>query len=391
MKGFIYLLEIAIAAILMVVVLSVFFAIRVKQSWGVSDLVATGNNMLNYVSQNKSFFINILSENLTDIEKVKPTNINYGLNVRGSPKSNITVGCVDDCNYIDNLLTDVYVNGRWIGFDVELFDISGYIPDYDAIVLVNFTDYAGQKNKINEYLDKGGVVIGINATFNTNDPDFNEIFGLEPSGGLGPKKYFFEPYNPLRDEIEKYFLGLGFDASTSWYVWEEEWNIDYIEPMINISKPDKSDFRYVGEGDIFNLPHPVYGDEIYLFKVKKIWWSERVDFQVLNTTFLFRDFSELNDVIGSTGSTVILTNMPPAQAPDRSVMVANNTAIWISDFLWSDEYRTLVRAAIVSRNDEWTPKGVYTTKETTTVSSFFSLCCDMPETTELEITLWYIV
>jgi hypothetical protein len=180
MKGFVYLLEIAIAAILMVVVLSTFFAIRVKQEWSTADLIDSGNNILNYISQNSSFFINILNENLTDIEKVKPANIDYGLNVKGSPKSNITVGCPSQCIYVNSLLTDVYVNGRWIYFNVEPFDITGGIPDHlDAVVLIGYGDseYNNYRDEIEDYLNKGGTVIGINDAIDNNN--FLDIFGLQ--------------------------------------------------------------------------------------------------------------------------------------------------------------------------------------------------------------------
>ena len=72
-------------------------------------------------------------------------------------------------------------------------------------------------------------------------------------------------------------------------------------------------------------------------------------------------------------------------------MTANGSAIWISDFPAGQEYVSLVKSAIISRMDNWVAKGVYTTREVTTVSSFFSLCCDMPEISELEITLWYSI
>jgi len=70
-------------------------------------------------------------------------------------------------------------------------------------------------------------------------------------------------------------------------------------------------------------------------------------------------------------------------------MTSNNTAIWISDFPESNEYRTLVKAAIASRVKNWILKDIDYSKEYVAVSSFFPLCCDMPETAELTFYLWY--
>ncbi len=136
--------------------------------------------MLSYVNQNDRFFINVLNENLTDIEKVNPANIGYGLDVIGSPKSNIRVGCTQpsQLSYIESLLTPVYVNGRWINFNIESFNIDEDIPDYlDAVIFIDYSaEYTTHKSKIQDYLDKGGTVIGINAFI--DNQDFLDIFGL---------------------------------------------------------------------------------------------------------------------------------------------------------------------------------------------------------------------
>lgn len=131
------------------------------------------------------------------------------------------------------------------------------------------------------------------------------------------------------------------------------------------------------EGSVFNLTGP--DNNLYFFKLKKVLYP-RVDFQALNKTFVFKDFSEHNvkgnNIVGSSSFAALTTN---------------NSAVWMSDFPPGDEYRTLLKAAILSRVDTWTAKGIYTSKETTTLSSFSSLCCDMPETIELYLTVWYVV
>lgn len=383
MKGFVYLLEIAIAAILMVVVLSTFFAIRVKQSWESSDLIDAGNNILNYLRQDDSYFVKVLEGNFTRIEKIKLASIGYGLTVKGSPKSNITVGCAQapQCDYIQGLLTPAYLNGRWISFNVEEFDITDGVPNfYDAIVFVDYTGYTAQKTEIMNYLNTGGVVVGINATY-SNNQDFNDIFGLQNLGTYLSGDNYFTSYNPSTEDVEKYFMGIGFEMNASWYIWEEEWNVVYGSDYINISR-GAEERNNLNVGEVFDLPYP--GGGIYQFKVKRIQPGiPEASVQALDTGFVFRDFEESLDFTGNQN----VVSLPGGQAQ----MTSNGSAIWISDFPFSSEYITLLKAAIVSRNDDWIARNVYTTKETATVSSFFSLCCDMPETAELEITLWNIV
>jgi hypothetical protein len=388
MKGFIYLIEIAVAAILMTVVLTVFFSIRVKQDWERPDLVASGNNILNSMKNKDDFFLNILSENLEDIDKSKPENVKYGLRISGSPKSKISIGCYINCFYLTNMLNpalqygSVFVNGRWINFTIDTFDINTGIQPYDVVVLINYTNYSHSaiKSRINEYLRNGGILIGINETQSNSDVDFNAVFNL--SAGSGSSNIVnFTFYKPSENDIAKYFLGIGMDAYTNWRIWEEEWRIDYWSSnKINITKNSNplDNRTNLAEGSIFNLTSPADGVK-YFFKVKKMWYPERVDFQFLNKTFTFKDFSDTNKVRGK--NIVGYSNF--------ASITTNNSAIWISNFPQSDEYRALLKAAILSGVDEWDARGVYTKREKTTVSSFASLCCDMPETSELYLTLWY--
>ncbi|MFH0929583.1 MAG: hypothetical protein V1818_04530 [Candidatus Aenigmatarchaeota archaeon] len=374
MKGFVYLLEIAVTSILIVVILSTFFGIRVKQNWDTSDLIGVGNNIINYLDKDESFFLKVLEKNFTYIESTKPANIGYGVKVRGSPKTEIIVGCTQSplYQYTESILTPAYVNNRFITFIMEDYDIRNDIPNHlDAIVLINFTNYTIEKDKILKYLDEGGVVIGINATNVNNNADFNEIFGLS-SPGFPSGANTFVPYNPSKEDVEKYFMGIGFDVTDEWYIWEERWTVTYGSNYINVSKGGE-ERNFLNKGETFDLNG-------HTFKVNRIGSGE-ANIQATRTGFIFEDFSDLNDVQGNK-------IVGPGSAAS---MASNGKAIWISDFPWSDEYRTLVKSAIISRNDEWTARGVYTTRETTTVSSFFSLCCDMTEVSELELTLWYVV
>jgi len=203
----------------------------------------------------------------------------------------------------------------------------------------------------------------------------------------------------LEDEIEKYFLGLGFDVKTNnvidgkkwgyWFIWGEDFstarkvNITPNTVDIQNKTADEGIIQNVPEGDIFNLKGP--DNEFYTFRVKKIFWDEFVIIQPIDTSFIFKDFSETNDVTGK----VNIIALPGGQAE----MTSNNTAIWISSFPdfepYTNEYRTLVKAAIISRVKEWYVKEPDLTKEYVAITSFFPLCCDMPETAELTFYLWY--
>lgn len=396
MKGFISLVEVAFGAVLLVITLGSFFAIQsVKLSWSRSDLIATGNNIL-YELKNSGNITKLLNYDesvLSEIETIKPKNIKYALEISNTPKTYITVGSAQgyDFDRAKKLLTGVYVNKRWINFTVEEFDIkSGEIPDeYDAFILINYDNYTKNEDKIQNFLNKGKTILGINDTKNNADSVFNRIYNLTPAPS-GSEKLNFTKYSPLENKIAKYFLGFGFDVSTTnfdniwygyWYIWEEPRRVNNTGSVIDIENKtiDEGLIQNKKEGDTFNLKDP--NGNFYTFKIKKIFGNQKVIIQALTINFTFKDFSDTNDVIGN--------NTISNGANTFAAMTKNNTAIWISDFPDSDEYKTLVQAAIATSVLDWYVVEPYRLIKHAYVSSFIPLCCDMPEVAEFTFILWY--
>lgn len=388
MKGFIYLVEIVVASILIAIVLGIFFSTQtIKLNWERSDLIAIGDNIF-YVLKNSDKINNLINNDFNDIEKIRPPNVEYGLKIVGTPKNNIIVGCYNSpsvCNYLEEILTQSYLNGRWISFDVQsydsIYDIS--IDNFDSLIFVDqaslFSD-SSFRGYVKNFLDDGGVVIAINS-INSNTPsEFLQFFNLTFSPSSALSNLYFETYNPKEEKIEKYFLGFGFDINfkttenTYWYIWEQK-------RLVKFSTPSSIIIQGVGilyEGDTFSLYGP--DGKSYGFKVKKIFYPQKVFIQPLDTNFVFKDFSEHN-VKGNN----IVVNVLKSYAG----MTKNYNAIWISDFPNSDEYRTLVKSALGSRINEWSLKEFTTEKETVTISYFTSTCCDIPEIVEIILILWY--
>ncbi|OGI12211.1 hypothetical protein A3K64_02670 [Candidatus Micrarchaeota archaeon RBG_16_36_9] len=390
MKGFVYLLEISIALILMIAVIGTISSFKSKENWERSDLIGLGDNMMR-VLDNKDFS-EILKGNLTKISSIKPPNIDFGIKISGIPKDNITVGCIQPfCGYVNLLFTPTYLNNRWVNFSVEeaTGDPEWIMSYFDAVALVNNTTYSDPY--IKEYLKRGKTIIGINATYSNNNADFNGIFGLTPTSS-GGGNFNFTTYNPLEDETQKYFFAIGFDINTSntidskkwgnWYIWGIPRKVNITSNMVDVENKtsDEGFLRNIPEGGFFNIKNTT-DNKFYTFKVKKIFWDKFVIIQPMNISFAFNDFSDANDVIGKFN---IITS-----STGQAEMTSNNTAIWISDFPPSEEYKTLIKAAVLSRVKEWYIKEPDLTKEYVAVSSFYSLCCDIPETAQMTLYLWY--
>lgn len=374
----------------MLAVLGTISTFKSKENWERADLITLGDNVMKSLS--KEDVSEILNKDFSKIESLIPPNVNFGIKVSGIPKDNITVGCIPSyCSYVNLLFTPTYLNNRWINFSVEATGDPEWTMSYfDVITLVNFTTYSDPL--IKDYLKRGKTIIGINATYSTSNLDFNEVFDLT-STTSGGGTFNFTTYNPSEDEIQKYFFAFGFDINTSnsidskkwgnWYIWgiPRKVNITSSNTVeVENKTSDEGFIRNILEGGFFNIKN-ISSNKFYTFKVKKIFWDSTVILQPMNVSFAFNDFSEANDVRGKVN--IIIS--PNGQAE----MTSNNTAIWISDFPPSNEYQALVKAAALSRVKDWYLKNPDLTKEYVALSSFYPLCCEMPETAELTLYLWY--
>jgi len=394
MKGFVYLLEISIALILMLVVMGTLSSFKTKENWERPDLISIGENMIRLLDEDD--FLNILNNDTSKIQSLKPPNVDFGIKISGASKTNISIGCAQPtqyCDYIRNLTRNVYFNNRWVNFSVDQFtiDSSGIPSKYDAVVFVNYTGYTNQRDNITNYLNQGGVVIGVNRSY--SNTDFYNIFGLS-SVISGSGDFNFTDYNPSEDETEKYFIYLGFDINANntkgskrqgyWRIWENSREVNITSNTVDVQNLSVSEtgLTNIPINGTFKIKKALTDTNFYTFRVNKIDWNNNLTvFQPLDVPFTFKNFSEANSVNG-TYNIIALSN-------DQAEMTSNNNAVWISDFPWSDEYMLLVRNAIASRVKEWYVKSPNITKEYVTVSSFYPLCCDMPETAEMTIYLWY--
>ncbi|MFZ3077031.1 MAG: hypothetical protein WA139_01100, partial [Candidatus Aenigmatarchaeota archaeon] len=95
-KAFVQVIEVAIAALLIVLVLPVFFGwLNVKQDWARHDLADSGTGIIRSLEAggNMSQIFNNTQEIIREIEAVKPTNVKYSIYAEGAPKTRILMAC----------------------------------------------------------------------------------------------------------------------------------------------------------------------------------------------------------------------------------------------------------------------------------------------------------
>lgn len=396
-KGFVQIIEVAIAALLIVLALPIFFSgLNIKQDWARHDLIVSGNGIIHSLeaSGNLSQIFNNTQELIRQIESIKPSNVKYSIYMDGTPKPNISLACIScsgaEFSYAQSNFTPTLLNGRFINFTIENVDLSllSSIPEkYDVALFINYADadWIAQKQKISDYLASGKGIVAIQEA--SHIPDFLDIFNLSIAGGPVSGYHNFSRYSA----VEKYFLGFGFDVATAddgtgtykgtWYIWEIPKQINTTGVSVEIEGIGTKT-----EGETFSLGGAPDGNN-YSFRVKKIWTDKSgVILHPMNKTFVFNDFWNPGENKVEGNNILSVQNVMVSY----SLMTKNNTAVWISDFPNSDEYRALAKSAVASLAEKFYIVSPMNVKNYVNVNNFINFCCDAPETAKLTFSLWYV-
>jgi len=397
MKGFVYLIEVAIAGLIVALALAAFLATTTfRTSWERPDLVSLGDSVLWSISDSNQM-LKILDGNTTNVTAVLPFNVKWGMHVAGTPKTNMKIGCIcgfSDYTLVSNALEPTYVNRRWVNYTVDQLDQSSW-PDtadnYDALIFTIPIDFDGNAS-VQNYLTKGKGIIALMRMDNARLANMDQTFGLARTIMFGPDMLPFVQYSPDTNKIPKYFFGFGMPVKMTgtidgkqtgtWTIWEADKQVNITTdspPRVEVKDASPSNVR---EGETFTLTGP---DSLaYSFKVKKVWPDvSGAIMQPVVPNFKFRNFAA-DDIINVTG------NINIVGGTSGSAVTANGTAIWLSDWARpSSEYGAVLRAAVASLTTEWWLKEPVSPMEPVTAFSFVPLCCDMPETVEVVLWLWY--
>ncbi len=412
-KAFVQVIEVAIAALLIVLVLPAFFSwLNVKQDWARHDLLVSGTGIVRALEAggNLSQIFNNTQDLVREIEAVKPPNVKYSIYAEGLPKQNISVACVSansqacgasQLSFLRSALSFSWLNGIPVNFSVDGVSIDSVpsIPQaYDIAFFMDYADgdWTAQKRKISDFLNSSKGVIALQgAPAAASGADFEEIFNLSNAGGNAVYQNFTS-YYPAGTDVAKYFLAFGFDIATpddagfgyrsgTWRIWDSN-------RIINTTGT-KAGFADTGielaEGGKFSLSE---NGKPYEFKVKAIRADRSgVVIQPLNKSFPFADFLNPGEKKVEGNNILFGDGLPNSY----SLAARNGNAVWISGNSTeaSHEYKTLVKAAVAAITEMSgkvyivRPQNV---KDSVNVETFMNLCCDSPDVARLTFSFWYV-
>ncbi len=220
MKGFLHIVEIVIAGILVFIIAVQFMAISLPEfDWQRTKLMLLGNDILFTLDKKGIDWFNS-TEVDSEISSLLPENILYSLEIRNTFKPYITVGCICDDQEFDildysedndGILSPFELNGHQIEFHMRKIDPISPIFPHDADVIVswdyNLTSYQAQ---LMNYLSDAGSFMEIRDLDESDiDSIHRDILGVvwNESLNVGSGYIYFTPDSSENEfyPIVKYF------------------------------------------------------------------------------------------------------------------------------------------------------------------------------------------
>ena len=227
MKGFIKILEAIIASVIILVSLTFFFRVDIKQTtWDDILLQIRGEDILASLAANE-VLTKAVNENDQDLIKnmmldqtlgMLPPTIDYSLEIRGIPNPVIYVGCVCTLEQIIDLeknLTplDFKYRGRDISIRIAQDSIENIRAETNILFLFGYTDLNPHRAKLENFLERGGTIfmLGDLTQQQAESVFMNDIFGLVwKLGTRSNTGEFFDPNNEniTSFKVIKYYKNL---------------------------------------------------------------------------------------------------------------------------------------------------------------------------------------
>ncbi len=211
-KGFLHVVETLIVIILVFFVISQFSSIpRSQHTWSTTKLTVMAQDLLYTMDEKGVDWFDNDEVNETLYGAI-PETMGYSLVTWQTIRPVLKVGCV--CNdqnfsYLDDLLQDMTVNGRYRDFVTEQippgsmdFDVGGSHLDNDVILFWGYppiTSGSSEEQNLSEYLSMGnGVVEYANLTdLQIQEQWHQDIFNIEESLSLRPSGDLDAEFNLL--------------------------------------------------------------------------------------------------------------------------------------------------------------------------------------------------
>lgn len=321
MKGFIRVLEMILASIILLSSLSFFFSTYIKPSrWQEAELQLYGQDILKSLDEAGLLRRMIEEGNVSGLEetirKVLPESVGFLIEIEGLPKESITIACnctdlekdrLQEMLHISSSVDQVMrFKGRKIKFIIldegsleEILKQDAEWDNIDIIVFFGLQNLTKYEERLNQFLSKDKALVLISNVDENIDDFYSRLFNLSVSSGDVNDENELYKTSILFRKLSDYFVNTPVRIKThnntggSFYLQEKEY---YINSFHN-SSGDYAVFNnsYYEVGEIFY----VNATAIKVMDVNATIGNETyVDIAIQNKsyTFIMRNFPNQNKV-----------------------------------------------------------------------------------------------
>lgn len=404
MKGFMKMLEVILAAIIMLSSLSYFFSFQARTSeWPGALLENSGKDVLASLDKSGNLRIFIETNNFTEegfgleyyIRKMVPRTVLYSLEFENIPKPDIMIGCNCTLSEIEEVRRQIMVfqgyqgnatyKGRRINFTVVGENLSNLLTDpgydkVDAILMFSYHDFSEYSRELEEYLDRGKSIIAVtDIQQGSVSSYFNELFRIGYSPGIPADDKSFLNYQDSRNisrSLSGFFVsttqrinttqqvfGDDFERSGSIYIRGTPYQISTYFDGLN------SWVNYTGtlysEGDAFQMSGGGYTWNVSVKRIDSVYAGDQwtyADVSIIDRGYVFSIPANpgFNNVTADENTVLATANgFSSMQANTHASKNGNGRAIWMEYYdTTNTDINQLLAATIM-----WSTSGRYNLDE----------------------------
>lgn len=400
MKGFMKMLEVILAAIIMLSSLSYFFSFQARDSeWQGVLLENSGKDVLASLDKLGSLRKFIETNNFTEegfgleyyIRKMVPRTVLYSVEFENIPKPDILIGCNCTQEQINKLKREIVVfqgfegnatyKGRRINFTIFGENLSNLLTDInyknlDVILLFTYQDLSPFSKEIDDYLDRGNSIVVVTDIHQDSvNSYFNELFGIRYSTGIPADEKSFMNYHDSRNisrQLSGYFDSTTARINTTQQVFGDDFERSgsiYIQgspyPISTYFDGVSSRVNYTGnlysEGDVFQIS----GWNVSVDRIDAVYAGDQwtyADISIIDRSYAFIITAKpgFNNVTADENTVLATANgFSSLQANMHASKNGNGRAVWIENY---DTTNTDINQLLVS-SILWSTSGRYNLDE----------------------------
>lgn len=368
MKGFVKMLEMILASIILLSSLSFFFSLQLKQTgWSQAMLETYGMDSLSSLDRSGLLQEFVKKNNFSEsgggliyfIKKMAPKSVVFSVEMENIPRPNVIIGC--NCNSSERArlvkilsTTGSVSNSSFSGREIKFFidsenELSKLLErnDIDIIVFFNSTGLTEHEDEAIDYMDRGNSIIAITDMQQYGfDSYFSDLVGIEWVGGSpSGESHFLDTVNSgISRKITEYFkvtpsrimttqsLGNG-ERRGNFYILGNPHSLSTGTNLSNGRQYVNYSYGiyYVGGSFI------VDGQTINIVEIDSDYSDSLsyVDIIIKNTdySFYFPSSPLTNNITPNEWTVVITQNgMSSVQARGHANRNGNGRAIWIKNY-----------------------------------------------------------